>query len=69
MTEASDLEVDIDVLDDDGLSQVRCRTCGKPVIGNPDGRGCPGCWMVHRAAGDRRGRLAGHRGRYSRPVA
>ena len=33
MTKASDLEVNIDVVDDDGLSQLRCRTCGKPVIG------------------------------------
>ena len=42
MTKASDLEVNIDVVDDDGLSQLRWRTCRKPVIRHLGGRGGPG---------------------------
>jgi hypothetical protein len=49
MTKASDLEIDIEALDDDGLILVCCRTCGEPVIGNRDGRGCPGCgWYIEQ---------------------
>jgi hypothetical protein len=56
MTKASDLEVNIDILDDDGLSQLRCRTCGKPVIGNLNGRGCPGCgWYIEQLVIDKDG--------------
>ena len=56
MTEASDLDVNIDILDDDGLSQLRCRTCGKPVIGNLNGRGCPGCgWYIEQLVIDKDG--------------